>query len=50
MNSSGMALSGGIGKMAAQWVANGEPELSMYEYDIRYDHTFTVLKLLLLFL
>ena len=35
MNSVGMTMSGGAGKMIAQWVVKGEPEFSMYDYDIR---------------
>ncbi|KAF6039245.1 hypothetical protein EB796_002440 [Bugula neritina] len=34
-NSGGLMLSGGSGKMLAQWVINGEPELDMFDYDIR---------------
>jgi len=35
-NSGGLMLSGGSGKMLAQWVINGEPELDMFDYDIRW--------------
>jgi len=31
-------MSGGSGKMVAQWIVNGQPELDMFDYDIRYAH------------
>ncbi|XP_067931861.1 sarcosine dehydrogenase, mitochondrial-like isoform X2 [Watersipora subatra] len=34
-NSGGVMMSGGSGRMLAQWVINGEPELDMFSYDIR---------------
>ena len=37
-NSGGIMMSGGSGKMVAQWIVNGQPELDMFDYDIRYAH------------
>lgn len=34
-NSGGLMLSGGCGRMLAQWVINGEPELDMFDSDVR---------------
>ena len=34
-NSGGVMLSGGSGRMLAQWIIDGEPELDMFAYDIR---------------
>lgn len=36
MNSIGMSYSGGVGDMMAQWIVNGEPNMSMYAFDIRW--------------
>lgn len=38
-NSGGVMMSGGSGLMLAQWIINGQPELDMFDYDIRSDST-----------
>lgn len=34
-NSGGVMMSGGSGLMLAQWIIYGQPELDMFDYDIR---------------
>lgn len=34
-NSGGVMLSGGTGRMMSQWIINGQPELDMFNFDIR---------------
>lgn len=34
-NSAGLMLSGGCAEQLALWILNGQPDLHMYNYDIR---------------
>ncbi|MGI9338623.1 MAG: GcvT family protein [Gammaproteobacteria bacterium] len=40
MNSQGIQLSGGVGKVLAQWMVGGEPPCDLWEVDIRRFHNF----------
>ena len=35
-NSSGIMLAGGCGNELAKWIINGQPDLDMWSFDIRY--------------
>ncbi len=35
-NSSGIMLGGGCGNQIAKWIVNGQPDLDMFGFDIRY--------------
>ena len=35
MNSSGIAMAGGVGKFMAQWILEGEPEMNLWSVDAR---------------
>lgn len=35
-NSAGLMLSGGCSEQLASWILQGQPDLHMYSYDIRY--------------
>lgn len=35
MKATGMEAAGGVGKVTADWIVNGEPRMNMWDVDIR---------------
>ena len=35
MNSTGIAFAGGVGKLMAEWIAYGEPNMNLWPLDVR---------------
>lgn len=35
MKATGMESAGGVGKITAEWIVNGEPQMNLWDVDIR---------------